>query len=198
VIHLNLVVEDLLSEAIARRLLSIAEDRMVVATVKIAGGYGEIGKRISAYNRAAKAVPFFILADLDRDKGACAPQLRKAWLPHGTNPLLLFRIAVPQVEAWLLADQEGVATFLGIAPDLVPLAPEALPDPKATLIKLAKHSPKAFLRRALLPAPGSDARLGPGYNIQLSRFAQSTWNLSRARRASVSLDRAIKALDRFP
>lgn len=197
-IQLNLVVEDLLSEAIARRLLSIAEDRMVVTTVKIAGGFGEIRKRMADYNRAAKAVPFFILADLDRDKGACAPQLRKAWLPHGNNPLLLFRIAVPQVEAWLLADQEGLATFFGIAPDLVTTAPEALPDAKATLIELAKHSPKAFLRRALLPAPGSDARLGPGYNTQLCAFAQSTWNLTRARRTSASLDRAIKAIERFP
>jgi len=43
------------------------------------------------------------------------------------HPNFLFRVAVREVEAWLLAHREGIARFLGISEHLVPLMPTAFP-----------------------------------------------------------------------
>lgn len=55
---------------------------------------------------------------------------------------MCFRIAVREVEAWLLADAEQAAGFLAVPLARIPAEPETLPDPKATLIALAGRSRK--------------------------------------------------------
>jgi len=44
----------------------------------------------------------------------------KKWLPYPKHPNLLFRVAVKEVEAWLLAHRAAFATFLGISDKLIP------------------------------------------------------------------------------
>jgi hypothetical protein len=74
--------------------------------------YGKNGKRhlrerITGYNNAACFSPWIVLLDLDHDSG-CAPPLRNDWL-GALAPFMCLRIAVRQVEAWLLADRDNIS-----------------------------------------------------------------------------------------
>lgn len=187
----NAVVEDLLSEIVLRRL---AEPRFAIGTVYGRRGVGYIASQIRAFNNAARGAPWIVLADLDNN--ACAPGLIRNWLPNGPNPNLILRIAVREVEAWLLADAATFAQMLGIAAHLVPTQPENLPDPKRALIATCRHSRRRELRKDVLPRHPSDAQ-GPGYNERVGQFVNSAWQPGVARRSAPSLDRAMNALASF-
>ena len=66
------------------------------------------------FNHGAKGTPFILLTDLDKNE--CAPMLIQEWLTDPLHPNLIFRVAVHEVEAWILADREAFAPFLGISP----------------------------------------------------------------------------------
>ncbi|HPA52701.1 MAG TPA: hypothetical protein PLP50_13990 [Thermoanaerobaculia bacterium] len=190
---LILAVEDEPSAAVARRLVRTYRKDVVLARVIVARGYGKLRVQALSYNAASVHTPFFLLTDLDR--GECAPGLVENWL--GGRPReasFLFRVAVREVEAWLIADQAGIAKLLGIEKVLVPTDVEGLPDPKRTLVDLARHSSLRDLRRGLVPAEGSTAQVGPSYVDLVADFAERRWNPERARRAAPSLDAAIAAL----
>ena len=158
-------------------------------------GYGYLKRNIRGFNKASKGMPYLILTDLD-DK-ECAPVLIQEWLPETRNPNLIFRIAVREVESWVLADRLGFAKFLGIARDKLPKNPDDLINPKAHLINLARRSKKRDLREDIVPRVGSTAKQGPAYNERLVSFVRETWNPSNACQHSPSLERTLKALEVF-
>ena len=190
---LILAVEDEPSAAVARRLVRTYRKDVVLARVIVARGYGKLRVQASSYNAASVHTPFFLLTDLDR--GECAPGLVEDWLDgRPREASFLFRVAVREVEAWLLADQAGIAKLLGIEKVLVPTDVEGLPDPKRTLVDLARHSSIRALRRGFVPAEGSTAQVGPLYVDLVADFAERRWSPDRARRGAPSLDAAIVAL----
>ena len=140
-------------------------------------------------------MPYLILTDLDYNE--CAPTLIKEWLPETKNPNLIFRIAVREVESWVLADRLGFAKFLGISQNKMPKKPDELSDPKAHLINLARASRKRDLREDIIPKRGSTAKQGPAYNERLVSFVEAAWNPSTARQFSPSLERTLKAIEAF-
>ena len=74
--------------------------------------------------RASRNHPYIILMDLGREC-ECAPQLVAPWgLPDVPPTNLLLRVAVRAVDAWLPADRESIASFLGVSEDRVPARPE--------------------------------------------------------------------------
>ena len=76
----------------------------------------------------------------------------KKWLPYPKHPNLLFRVAVKEVEAWLLAHRAAFATFLGISDKFIPQEQvDTIPDPKQFLINLAAKSKKRKVRDAIVP-----------------------------------------------
>lgn len=91
-------------------------------------GQAHLRQRVASYNHAAGHAPWLVLVDLDRDAD-CAPPLCHIWPPKRA-PLLCLRVAVRAVEAWLLADAERLAAFLGVAPRRIAAQPEQLDDPK--------------------------------------------------------------------
>ncbi len=194
-IPVNLAVEDELSEAVLRRLAAESGRSYSVGTVCRRGGFGYLKNTIRGWNAAAKGVPFVVLTDLDRTE--CAPQLIRDWLPEPVHPNLLLRIAVREVEAWLLADRYSIATFLRCALKHVPQAPESLADPKRRLVELARESRSAEVRARVAPKRGSTAQQGPEYNACLSEFVSGEWNPIAAGANSASLERALNALRRF-
>jgi hypothetical protein len=103
IIPINLAVEDELSEVVSRKLLKVTRRSYVVGACYSQGGFGYLRKKISGFNNAAKGTPFFVLTDLDR--GPCASALIGEWLPSPIpkHPNLILRVAVQEVEAWLLA-----------------------------------------------------------------------------------------------
>jgi hypothetical protein len=157
-------------------------------------GYGNIKRNINNYNKAAKHIPFFVLTDLDQNE--CAPSLINEWIDGTQSSKLLFRIAVREVESWLLADRSGISKLFDIDKALVPLSPDGLSDPKAKLISLAKKSNNRKLRLEIMPADQFTS-IGPGYNVVLCNFVNTSWNLQEARSNSPSLDKAMKALDKW-
>jgi hypothetical protein len=158
-------------------------------------GFGKIKKNIKAYNNAAKHGYFFVVTDLDT-KYTCAPLLIEDWLPVQRSDQLLFRVAVREVESWLLGDRKSFASFFSIGRGLVPSMPDTLKDPKHIVIELAKKSKKRSIRNAIVPRDNY-ASIGPGYNLAFQDYIRNYWNITTARQHSPSLDKAMRALNKI-
>ncbi len=193
--NINLAVEDPPSEAILRKMLGQSGCPYHVTNCLCRGGYGYLKKKIRAFNKAAQSIPFLILTDLDNSP--CPPQMIKSWLDIPKHPNLLFRIAVREVESWILADREAIAGFLGISEKKIPDDTDSLPDPKAFLIQLARKSKSRSLREELAPPSGATSRQGPNYNNRIIAFIRDTWNADAASQHSRSLRRALERLRKF-
>ncbi|HEV2948087.1 MAG TPA: hypothetical protein VGX70_11975 [Gemmataceae bacterium] len=178
------VVEGLLDQAVLRRL--VGETDATLGQVHGLQGKGRLLKQLNAYNQAAKSEPWVVLVDLDRD-AECAPPCCQRWLPDRA-PQMCFRIVVRAIEAWLLADREGLASFLGISVSPVPRQPETIDDPKLTLVGLARRSRRRKLREDMVPEPGGRT-VGPRYRDRLTEFVDGHWRPEMAARLSDSLCR---------
>lgn len=186
-------VEGIVDEAVIRRLIEHAGG--TVGAVYGKKGKPHLRQKISGFNNAARRSVWVVLVDLDRDYD-CAPPLRADWLPR-QSPLLCFRVAVRAVEAWLLADAERLAAFLGVPGSAVPANPEELDDPKAGLVNLARASRRRDVRRDMVPREGSRRRVGPAYCSRLVEFVKDRWRPGVAASRSDSLRRAVESLREF-
>lgn len=195
-IPINLVVEDELSEAVARKLLESSSRPYALRIVYSRGGYGYIKKKIRGFNNAAKGTPYLVVTDLDTED--CAPVLIDKWLNKQTlQPNLLFRVAVKEVEAWLLAHRSAFAEFVGVCEGLVPQSVEQIDDPKKKLINIVRQSRRKRIREDIVPPRRSRREQGPDYNGCLVRFVEGHWNPRDCATASRSLEKAIHRVDSF-
>lgn len=194
-IPINLVFEDVLSEAVLKQMLKQSQRPFLVGNCFNQRGNDQIKQKISAFNNAAKVMPYLVLTDLD--KADCPLVILSEWLTKPKHPNLLFRIAVKEVEAWLLAHREAFAKFLGISVDLIPGDTDRIPDPKQCLINLARRSSKRKLQEAIVPEPNSTAKIGKDYNGQLIQFVNKSWQVASAQTNSPSLERTMNALINF-
>jgi hypothetical protein len=196
-IPIHLAVEDVLSEWVLRHALKQRRATYHIGGVFGHEGCGYLKKQTPAFNNAAKGCPFLMLADLDRL--ACPPELIEQWLGRPKHQHFLLRVAIREVESWLLGDIEGLGHFLGLRTVPVLSSPESLSDPKDQLLRLAAGAPNRQMREALVWKDPDSGRLrqGPDYNGTLARFVIKTWNLARARRVCRSLDRLFVALQRL-
>lgn len=194
-ICINIVFEDMLSGAVLGRLLTDSRRKYTVALRYNTSGFGPIKSKVNGFNHAAKGMPYLILTDLDRHE--CPPVLIEEWLGVQKHPNLLFRIAVKEVEAWLLACKQPFASFLGVPESRIPANVEGIADPKEFVVSLARRSRKKSMRIDVAPEPGSTAKVGPDYNGRLVRFVETSWDPGAAQENSPSLRRAMEALDAF-
>lgn len=193
---ISAAVEGLIDEAVVKRL--IMEAGATVGPV-----YGKQGKKplrtgINGYNNAGRYRPWIVLVDLDQD-ASCAPDLCRAWISE-KSPKLCFRVAVREVEAWLLSDREGIARFLSVPISRVPIDPESEINPKQTMVNLAGTSKRRSIREDMFPRPGSGRSVGPAYTSRLVEFVQSPeplWRPNHAANHSQSLQRCIKCLEQL-
>lgn len=190
--HIAIATEDELSEAIALRLIEELEVPCYVTQKLRKGGFGYLRSRMDSWRQMAEHQVMLVLTDLDRV--VCPVALREDWA--GLAPLppgLLLRVAVREVEAWVLADHQAVRELVG-AKGTIPPCPDELPDPKQALLKLAKGAPKK-LRDDLLRIDSSGALAqGLGYNARLVDWVRTVWSPARAAERSPSLARARKRL----
>jgi hypothetical protein len=159
--------------------------------------YGRTGKpallrQLSGYNYAAQFQPWIVLVDLDQDAD-CAPPVCARWL-RDPAPTMLFRVVVREVESWLLADRETMARFLGIGLTRVPVQVETLPNPKTTLVNLARASRRRDIRADMVPREGSGREVGPAYSARLMEYAQRFWRPDIATHKADSLRRLLTRL----
>jgi hypothetical protein len=202
-IPVNLVIEDDLSKEMVKKILKQSGELFFIQNIfpdlkreRASPGCSYIKKKIIGFNNGAKVIPYFVLTDLDENE--CAPALIREWLPNGKHPNLFFRVAVREVEAWLMADRSSFANFLGIEPKIIPLdIDRQIPDPKKFLLDLTRRSRRKDLQIDLLPKKGSTARVGPNYNRALISFLNEHWQLKEAIKYSDSLKRMYRSLRNF-
>jgi len=195
-IPVNLAVEDQLSEAVLRRILSHTARGFAIGVAYNRGGYGYLRRTVRGWNTAAVGIPFILLTDLN-SRYECPAALIHDWLGQRPHPNLLFRVAVREVEAWLLADPTSLAQFLGISKAVIPGNVEMLSDPKAALIDLARNSRHKSIRDRIVPKAGSTARQGRDYNGCLTEFVGSTWDVEASSHTCPSLERALRRVRAF-
>jgi hypothetical protein len=183
-------VEGLIDEAVLRRL--IEEAGATTGSIHGKQGKGHLKARINGYNNAARFSPWVVLVDLDAE-AECAPPLIASWLPNAADHMYL-RVAVRKIEAWLIADRERLAGFMGVSISSVPRAPESLPDPKVSMVALAKRSRRLEIRRDMVPRPGSGRSVGPAYTSRMIEFTFNVWRPSVAASVAESLDRCRRKL----
>jgi hypothetical protein len=186
-------VEGITDEAVAGKLISHVGARL--GTVHGRQGKSHLKQRLSGYNHAARHAPWFMLVDLDRDAD-CVPPIRQEWLPH-PSPMACFRVAVREIEAWLMADAEALAAYLGVASNRIPDQPETLVDPKAVMVELARFARRKAIRDDMVPRTGSGRAVGPAYSSRLVEYVADCWRPDVAATHADSLARAIRALRRL-
>lgn len=188
------VVEGDIDEAVIRRLLE---------QISIAGGavYGRRGKEwirknMGGFLNASRFSPWVILVDLDGE-AECPPPIVSNWVPSPKPQFLCFRVAVREIETWLMSDPETLSNFLYVARGRIPALPERLPDPKNEMVSLASRSRRRAVREDMCPRPGSGTRIGPAYASRLIEYAASQWRPVVAAENSDSLRRALVCLERI-
>lgn len=167
-------------------------------SIHVKNGKANLLAKLHGYNHAARFMPWVVLVDLDNDED-CAPPARRSWLPN-PEPYMCFRVAVRAVEAWLLADRERLARFLGIRISHVPPNPEAIVNPKRTVIELARRSPRRAICEDMVPRPGSGCTQGPAYTSRMIEFAmdlRAGWRPDVAGSSSASLCRCLRCIHRL-
>jgi hypothetical protein len=107
---------------------------------------------------------------------------------------MLFRVAVREVEAGLLADREGFSNYSGVPAEKIPRNPESLDDPKQMLMKLIRRYGCRKIKVGVLPARGSLAKIGFGYNQILVQFVREFWSPVKAAENADSLKRTCLRL----
>ena len=189
-----IAVEDKLSEAVSTKIL---ED-LGIDVIQCLGlrGKGYLQRKAQSLNQTVKGFPVFMLTDQD-SPNQCPPQLIQSWLQGEQNPNLFLRVAVMEVESWVMADRKGFANFLSIPLHRVPQDTDAIPQSKEFLVSLGRLSRRTSLREDIVPTPGSTSKVGPGYNSRLVEFVYDHWSIKLAASVSISLKRTLARLNSF-
>ncbi len=203
-----IVGEDAVTQSIIKRLIKeVCPDGMSILREDPARG-GQIRSLAARYNVLAQSYRIILLADLDQ--AVCPFTEQQAWLGNQPrHPRFMFRFAVDEAESWLLADRTGFARFLGIQPELIPMATpsnerrepdnlEIRPPVKSSFFimhQLATISNRREIREALVPLNRSSK--GPQYNSTLVPFIENDWNIEAARQNSRSLNRMYGRLQEW-
>ncbi len=185
-------VEDVVSEAVAKRLIFQYAPQLEYTRTYGLTGYGQLKVSMPTYDKISLySEPMLVITDLD-NPNLCLVHVLREWC-RGLQmpPTFVFRIAVTEIESWLLADRDRMAQWLGVSKVRVPRTPEDLERPKECLVRLASGSRYRRIREAMVPATRSARSTGPGYNQYVSTFAADLWDPETARVAAPSLDRAI-------
>ena len=185
-----LAVEDRLSDAISTKILESFGIEIVLRIGFKGNSY--LKQKAPSLNQTARGTyDVFMLTDLDSPQN-CPPQLIQSWIRAPLNSGFFLRVAVMEVESWIMADRSALARFLSIPVRRIPSNTDDIDNPKEFLVSLARRSNRRRLRDQLVPAPGATtARVGPEYNSRFSEFVQTHWDLERAAVVSPSLKRTV-------
>lgn len=186
----SVVVEGTADAAAVQTLLDVTGHEM--GSVYITGGKGKLDIRLPGYNKAARYAPWLVIRDLDSDD-ECAPALVRKLLSHRVEAMFL-RIPVRSIEAWMLADRQGVSSFLVVPESSIAEDPEKLVSAKEAVVALARSSKNRYIKSDIVPREGLTRRVGPGYTSRLIEFFVNHWNPERAATCSRSLEKCLAVL----
>ncbi|MDR1133676.1 MAG: DUF4276 family protein [Synergistaceae bacterium] len=192
---LYLAVEDELSEHAGRKIVEYLGGNVVRCFN--AGCKSQLQANFQKYRQLAEREAVLLIVDLDRPSHnmPCASVLINEWSSGRALPSKMFvRIAVREIESWLIADHEAMKIFIGTGRKF-PDEPDKLDDPKRSLLNLLrqKHLRDDVVR---LSKDGNVAQ-GIAYNNVLGRWVDEYWSPGRAGDKSESLRRAINKLGQY-
>lgn len=188
---INLLVEGIIDEIVGRKIIEFCGFQPGVVYGQ--QGWHYIRKKLLGFSESAKyGNPLLVLVDFMDTELPCPPAIT-GWIPQPHAQLIL-RAVVNEIESWLLADREAIAAYLRISVKHVPEFPEQIPDPKQTLVNLARHKSRRRLNRNLIPPQGTSGVVGPGYTTTMSEFVRNHWDVERAAANAPSLKRCVKRL----
>ena len=186
-------VEGAVDEAVLRRVAAAAGREL--HHVYVTNGRSNLERRVAGFNAAANHAPWIVLIDLDQT--ACAPELIRN-LADPVAPQMRLRVAVTEIEAWLLSDPERLARFLAVARARIPADPDSLPDPKQALVNAARHSRRRSILQDMVPRESSGRAVGVAYEARIIEFVTSesseAWRPEVAAEGSDSLRRCMAAI----
>lgn len=149
---------------------------------------------LSSYNAAAQRQPWFVLTDLDAGlTGRCVGDFLAEHLPEPSAHMYC-RLAVQQVEAWLLGDAESLAGFLSVANSAIPRTPDDCPNAKEAMVNVSRRSRRRTTREGMVPRSASGRSVGPEYAGMLIEYALYHWRVGQAAHRSPSLKRCLSRL----
>lgn len=192
-ISLIVIVEDFLGQCVTEKILAVAGNYDVQSI--LTWDKHKIKKRISGINQSAKGHPYFVLTDQDTLDRCPVAAIKE--LPTTLHHNLMYRFAVMETEAWIMADRKGLAKFLSVRASSVPENPDSVEYPKEEIINLAKMSNSGKIKQGLVPQTGSLSKVGRDYNNALGEFVLEKWNINEASQCSPSLNRTMQRLQRF-
>ena len=107
-----LAAEDDPGLAVGRKLVAEAPP-LSIYFEKSGRGFGQLRSRTPSFQQMAeRGFPVLMLTDLDYDP--CPSGKIKDWLGSRPASGFLFRVCVREIEAWLLAHRDAMASFLGL------------------------------------------------------------------------------------
>lgn len=190
-----LAVEDPLGTALGTRLLE--EAGIEVTQVLGEKGNGWLRKNARKLNQASATIPVVMLTDQDAPTACPLAIIEKYLGTDERKERFILRVCVLEAESWVLADARSFSALIGCRWEAVPHEPDTIPDPKEHLVRLAAAGKNRAVRRDLVPAKGSTAKVGPSYNATLREFVETRWDSGAAAQASPSLARAVTAISRL-
>ena len=127
-IPIALASEDALSETVGQCLLAELGADMEAQVLLRRDGFGYLRSRMTPWCQMAQHHAVVILTDLDR--AACPSTLLDEWFGVLVRPPnLLLRVAVRELESWLLADHQAMRALIGKG-GVLPVQPDLLVDSK--------------------------------------------------------------------
>lgn len=193
--YITIATEDELSEAVAERLIHDYLSEFAIHKRLRRGGNGYLKEKCNAFNNMAARTPVLLITDLDQR--VCAKSLIDDWFPETKlNEHLIFRIAVREIESWLLSDITAMGALLGKGGTVLNNDPETIDHPKEYLLNLARKAP-AKIRQELVREKNSIVYQALSYNARLTEFVFFEWSPERALLNSDSLKRAIYRLKEY-
>jgi hypothetical protein len=183
-------VEGPVDDAVLRRILrEVGHD---AGPIHIKNGKAAVLGKLDGYNAAASLMPWLVLVDLNGD-AHCAPAFVAEQMSSPADQMM-FRVAVRQIEAWLLADSGRFAHFMRVSQARVPGDPDSLANSKRVVVEIAQHSRDRQIREQMVPGAGSGRAVGPGYVARMIEFVQRHWDPGQAAVRSDSLHRCLYRL----
>jgi hypothetical protein len=193
---IHLVAEGEMEVAVATRLIDFCGHKLGSAYGRRGCGY--VRKNAAKYSHLAKRGQGVLVLTDFRDTGAvcAADALQDYILNKMPKPpkSFLCRFAVNELESWLLADRQGMASFLGIATSKMPQWPEKEARPKKTMMALARGSKKKWVREEIAPPLGHRALVGPGYTAHMRDYIVNFWDIEASMQFAPSLRRCVERL----
>ena len=188
------VAEDKLTQAVLHKCIADFLPDFSIARTEVKGGRGNVQRELGAYVHLAQVMPVLIGVDLDSDE--CAPTLIADWKArYGTHQSLIIRVAVCEIESWVIADCKRIAKLINAKSDDITKTPDDLADPKNYFLEAVQATAPADMRNDLIPRNYNRyPRIGPAYNIQMCKFVEQRWRPHVAMKRSDSLARAVTAI----